>query len=117
MKALRVEDHGIAVRDIEKPQPGVEAIVRVTLSGVCNTDLEISRGYAGFQGTLGHEFVGVVESLAEEEEPSLAVELLPTTPQVGQRVVGEINAGCGRCNLCLAGDARHCAQRTVLGIV
>src|SRR5438445_3159028 len=116
MKALRVEDHGIAVRDIEKPQPGPEVIVRVTLSGVCNTDLEISRGYAGFQGTLGHEFVGVVESLAEarpsgraaerllEEKPSLTVGL----PPAGQRVVGEINAGCGRCNLCLAGDPRHC---------
>ncbi|MEP6707087.1 MAG: alcohol dehydrogenase catalytic domain-containing protein [Pyrinomonadaceae bacterium] len=129
MKALRVEDHGIAVRDVEKPHPGPEAIVRVTLSGVCNTDLEISRGYAGFQGTLGHEFVGVVESLAEartsataaertlKEEPSLAVGLLPTALQAGQRVVGEINAGCGRCNLCLAGDARHCAHRTVLGIV
>lgn len=106
MKALRVEDHSIAVRDIEKPQPGTEAIVRVTLSGVCNTDLEISRGYAGFQGTLGHEFVGIVESMAP-----------PTTLQAGQRVVGEINAGCGRCNLCLAGDPRHCPQRTVLGIV
>ena len=129
MKALRVEDHGIALRDIEKPQPGQEAIVRVTLSGICNTDLEISRGYAGFQGTLGHEFVGVVESLAEarpsgrptettpEQEPSLTVGLLPTALQAGQRVVGEINAGCGRCNLCLAGDPRHCAQRTVLGIV
>src|SRR5437879_7146056 len=135
MKALRVEDHGIAVRDIEKPRPGPEAIVRVTLSGVCNTDLEISRGYAGFQGTLGHEFVGVVESLGEARpsgkaeyvdsivpprndrnesnpEPSLTVGLRPTALQAGQRVVGEINAGCGRCNLCLAGDPRHCAQRT-----
>jgi threonine dehydrogenase-like Zn-dependent dehydrogenase len=103
--------------------------VRVTLSGICNTDLEISRGYAGFQGTLGHEFVGVVESLAEArlsgrapipsvtsasegDQPSLTVGLLP-----GQRVVGEINAGCGHCDLCLAGDPRHCATRTVLGIV
>lgn len=129
MKALRVEGHGIAVRDIERPQPGSEALVRVTLSGVCNTDLEISRGYAGFQGTLGHEFVGVIESLAEarplgraaeravNEEPSLTVGLLPIALQAGQRVVGEINAGCGRCNLCLAGDPRHCAHRTVLGIV
>ena len=140
MKALRIEDHRVAVRDIEKPQPGPEALVRVTLSGICNTDLEISRGYAGFQGTLGHEFVGVVESLAEARpsgraehkdsilprrndpddsnpEPSLTVGLLPAPLQAGQRVVGEINAGCGRCNLCLAGDPRHCPQRTVLGIV
>jgi threonine dehydrogenase-like Zn-dependent dehydrogenase len=103
MKALRFEDHGLAVRDVEKPARDGEALVRVTLSGICNTDLEISRGYAGFQGTLGHEFVGVVESAAGI--------------QTGQRVVGEINAGCGSCDLCLSGDSRHCADRTVLGIV
>jgi threonine dehydrogenase-like Zn-dependent dehydrogenase len=103
MKALRIEDHRLAVRDIEKPLRDGEALVRITLSGICNTDLEISRGYAGFQGTLGHEFVGVVESAAG----------IPT----GQRVVGEINAGCGSCDLCLSGDSRHCADRTVLGIV
>jgi threonine dehydrogenase-like Zn-dependent dehydrogenase len=80
--------------------------VRVTLSGICNTDLEIARGYAGFEGTIGHEFVGLIESLPE-----------PGTLQVGRRVVGEINAGCGRCDLCRAGDSRHCATRTVLGIV
>ena len=81
-----------------------EALVRVTVAGVCNTDLEIVRGYAGFEGTLGHEFVGVAESA-------------PGAPElVGRRVVGEINAGCGRCQLCRAGDARHCPERTVLGI-
>jgi threonine dehydrogenase-like Zn-dependent dehydrogenase len=82
-----------------------EAVVRVTLAGICNTDVEIARGYAGFTGTLGHEFVGVVESA--HDAPQL----------VGRRVVGEINAGCGRCKLCAAGDARHCTRRTVLGIV
>jgi threonine dehydrogenase-like Zn-dependent dehydrogenase len=76
----------------------------VLLSGICNTDLEIARGYAGFQGTIGHEFVGVVE---EANDAAL----------VGQRVVGEINAGCGECELCAAGDPRHCRGRTVLGIV
>jgi len=101
MKALRVEDHSLSVRDVEKPMRDGEALVRVTLSGICNTDLEIARGYAGFQGTLGHEFVGVVES----------------GDRAGQRVVGEINAGCGHCDLCRAGDSRHCAERTVLGIV
>jgi threonine dehydrogenase-like Zn-dependent dehydrogenase len=80
--------------------------VRVTLSGICNTDLEIVRGYAGFQGTLGHEFVGVVESAPDASQHL-----------VGRRVVGEINAGCGRCELCTGGDARHCPDRTVLGIV
>jgi threonine dehydrogenase-like Zn-dependent dehydrogenase len=104
MRALRVDKKKLAVREVEKPEPGQEALVRVLLSGICNTDLEIARGYAGFKGTIGHEFVGVVE---EAPEDSL----------LGQRVVGEINAGCEKCYLCLAGDPRHCANRTVLGIV
>jgi len=104
MKALRVDKKKLAVREVEKPEPGPEALVRVLLSGICNTDLEIARGYAGFKGTIGHEFVGLVE---ETPDGSMA----------GQRVVGEINAGCGKCELCMAGDPRHCAERTVLGIV
>src|SRR5437660_8964162 len=103
MKALRVEKKKLAVREIEKPVRGEEALIRVLLSGICNTDLEIARGYAGFKGTLGHEFVGRV---VESSESSL----------VGHRVVGEINAGCGECPLCMEGDSRHCARRTVLGI-
>jgi len=97
MKALRYENETLGIDDVPRPVVDGEALVRVTLSGICNTDLEIARGYAGFQGTLGHEFVGVMEN--------------------GQRVVGEINAGCGHCDLCRSGDARHCANRTVLGIV
>src|SRR6266852_6150003 len=116
MKALRYEDQRLSVSDVVKPHLDGEAVVRVTLSGICNTDLEIARGYAGFAGTIGHEFVGVIESLphsgAQSSEPLLTRGLVP-----GDRVVGEINAGCGRCDLCRAGDARHCATRTVLGIV
>lgn len=108
MKALRYEDEKLSVADVARPDGDGEAVVRVTLSGICNTDLEITRGYAGFQGTIGHEFVGVIEKLPD----SLSVGLL--TP--GQRVVGEINAGCGRCHLCRSGDPRHCETRTVLGI-
>lgn len=93
------------VADIDAPSRAGEALVRVSLSGVCNTDLEIVRGYAGFEGTVGHEFVGVVERA--EDAPEL----------VGRRVVGEINAGCGLCELCRTNDARHCPRRTVLGIV
>ena len=106
MKALRYENGELKLAEVEAPRgESREAVVRVTLAGVCNTDVEIVRGYAGFEGTLGHEFVGVVESA-------------PDAPQLlGRRVVGEINAGCGRCELCAAGDARHCPQRTVLGIV
>jgi threonine dehydrogenase-like Zn-dependent dehydrogenase len=104
MKALRVEKKRLAVREVERPESGQEALVRVLLSGICNTDLEIARGYAGFKGTIGHEFVGVVEEAPEDS-------------MLGQRVVGEINAGCGQCNLCRSGDPRHCANRTVLGIL
>jgi threonine dehydrogenase-like Zn-dependent dehydrogenase len=101
--ALRVNKQSLTVEEAAKPGDPDEVLVRVLLSGICNTDLEIARGYAGFNGTIGHEFVGVVEA------GGLAL--------VGQRVVGEINAGCGRCELCRAGDPRHCAARTVLGIV
>jgi threonine dehydrogenase-like Zn-dependent dehydrogenase len=104
MKALRVEEKGVAVREVAKPEREDEALVRVIVSGICNTDLEIARGYAGFHGTIGHEFVGVVEEC-------------PDRSLVGHRVVGEINAGCGKCELCIAGDPRHCPSRTVLGIV
>ena len=82
--------------EIPEPRADGEVLVRVTLSGICNTDLELERGYAGFRGTIGHEFVGVAN---------------------GVRVVGEINAGCGTCARCVAGDPRHCPTRTVLGIV
>ena len=101
MRALRVE----GLREVANPTAGDEVLVRVTLSGVCNTDLELVRGYMGFTGTLGHEFVGTVE---DPGASSLAR---------GQRVVGEINAGCGTCALCASGDPRHCPTRTVLGIL
>ena len=104
MRALRYEDGQLTVAEIPKPTSAGEATVRVTLSGICNTDVEIVRGYAGFQGTIGHEFVGVVEDS-------------PESTLVGRRVVGEINAGCGRCALCMSNDSRHCPERTVLGIV
>ena len=102
MKALRFEHGKLAVRDVSEPRVSDEALIRVIKSGICNTDLEIVRGYANFQGTIGHEFVGVVEDGRADWK--------------GKRVVGEINVGCGRCSLCAAGDPRHCSTRTVLGI-
>ncbi len=105
MKALQYRNGRLELGEVGRPSPGGrEALVRVTLAGICNTDLEIVRGYAGFEGTLGHEFVGVVEAG-------------PDDGLTGRRVVGEINAGCGECDLCQAGDPRHCRRRTVLGIV
>ena len=103
MKALRFVKGELRLVDTEAPRRSGEAMVRVTMAGICNTDIEIVRGYANFSGTLGHEFVGVVEETPDE---SLR----------GRRVVGEINAGCGNCELCKGGDPRHCLKRTVLGI-
>src|SRR6476659_10319711 len=115
MKALRCQNQNVSVEDVPRPATGGEVLVRVTLSGICNTDLEIARGYAGFHGTLGHEFVGIVEDMPEAGAPEDSVIAAPLRP--GQRVVGEINAGCGRGDLCRSGDSRHCPNRTVLGIV
>ncbi len=105
MKALRLIGGRLSLESVAIPGVSGEALVRVTRSGICNTDLEIARGYAGFEGTLGHEFVGVVERA--DDAPHL----------IGKRIVGEINAGCDQCELCRSGDPRHCPTRTVLGIV
>lgn len=104
MRALRVKNTELTLADIPRPESDTESLVRVVRSGICNTDLEIVRGYAGFCGTIGHEFVGIVE--AAGDRPDL----------IGKRVVGEINVGCGVCKLCVGGDPRHCPERTVLGI-
>ncbi len=86
----------------ERP-PGF-SLIRLKLGGICNTDLELQRGYYGFSGTPGHEFLGqVVESDRRE--------------LIGRRVVGEINLACGECEWCARGLGRHCPTRTVLGIV
>lgn len=105
MKALRFENNQLNLAEIEKPKKDSEALVRVLMSGICNTDLEIVRGYAGFEGTIGHEFVGIVEEANDAKN------------LVGKRVVGEINAGCGVCEKCKGNDSRHCPNRTVLGII
>lgn len=104
MLALRFENRRLKLSEIPKPEPETEALVRVLKSGICNTDIEICKGYAAFEGTLGHEFVGVVERAFDA--PHL----------IGRRVVGEINAGCAECEFCARGDSRHCPRRTVLGI-
>jgi threonine dehydrogenase-like Zn-dependent dehydrogenase len=106
MKALWLEDRALSMRDTEVPDAlaAGEALVRVTLSGICGTDLELVRGYYPYTGVLGHEFVGeVVES--------------PDPEWLGARVVGEINDACGTCPTCRAGRPTHCEARTVLGIV
>ncbi|MDO8665897.1 MAG: alcohol dehydrogenase catalytic domain-containing protein, partial [Gemmatimonadales bacterium] len=105
LKALWLEDRRLTIRaDVPVPEPpDGEALVRVLRAGICNTDLELVRGYYPYAGIPGHEFVGVVEN-----GPSALV---------GRRVVGEINAVCGECGACRAGRPTHCERRTVLGIV
>jgi len=89
------------------PQPsGDEAVIRPLKMGVCATDLEICRGYLGFAGVLGHEFVGVVEQVGKKSAKDW----------IGKRVVGTINCVCGQCDMCRGGLPEHCRDRTVLGI-
>src|SRR5262245_45662407 len=106
MRGLWLEAQSLRLRD-DLPLPALppgEALVRVLLAGVCNTDLEMVKGYYPFTGVLGHEFVRRVEEARDRPE------------WVGRRVVGEINASCGDCAACRAGRRTHCERRTVLGI-
>jgi threonine dehydrogenase-like Zn-dependent dehydrogenase len=115
MRALVMGKRGLTL-ETSHPEPAPvegEARIRVLLAGICNTDLEIVRGYLRFQGVLGHEFVGVVEELHGARARERYAEL------VGKRVVGEINAACHRpeCPMCAAGMPTHCPTRTTLGIL
>jgi alcohol dehydrogenase len=104
MQALVFESGGAEVRQVRSPVPRRGfALVRVLLSGICNTDLELRRGYHAFSGIPGHEFVGVVAGPRGSR-------------LLGRRVVGEINLACRRCAWCRRGFERHCPHRTVLGI-
>lgn len=105
MKGLWLENNELQLRtDIPIPKPPQgEALVRVLCAGICNTDLELIKGYYPYTGIIGHEFVGVVEQGPEH--------------LINQRVVGEINAACGYCRFCRSGQPTHCENRTVLGIV
>ena len=105
MLAVRLENGAVRVRNQARPpRPEGFALIRMLRGGICNTDLELQRGYYGFRGTPGHEFVGDV---LEADSPEW----------VGERVVGEINLACGACEWCAQGLGRHCARRKVLGIV
>lgn len=105
MIAVHLEAGEVSVVRRAKPRlPAGHALLRLVCGGICNTDLELLRGYYGFRGTPGHEFVAVVEECPERR-------------WVGRRVVGEINLACGACDWCRRGLGRHCPSRTVLGIV
>ena len=97
-------DGKAAIKEQPRPEPGDgEVLVRVLMAGICGTDLQVLKGYHDFTGIMGHEFVGKVGG------PE-------ASPWLGKRVVGEINIGCGNCDLCRRGLGRHCRQRRVLGL-
>jgi alcohol dehydrogenase len=105
MLSVHLEKGLVEVRDVPQPErPQGFATIRLLLAGICNTDLELQRGYYGFSGTPGHEFTGEVVAA-------------DTQSLLGKRVVGEINLSCGNCSWCARGLGRHCPTRTVLGIV
>src|SRR4051794_26512192 len=105
MLAVHLANGRVETRRVRQPRrPEGFALIRLLRAGICNTDLELQRGYYGFSGTPGQESVGEV---VECDTPSLK----------GKRVVGEINLACTPCEWCARGPARHCPHRTVLGIV
>lgn len=108
MRAMVLSGGGVSVdAGYEDPMLAAgEVLIRPTRMGVCATDLELAKGYMGFAGVLGHEFVGVVESLGPGGDKAW----------LGRRVVGEINCVCGACDMCRSGLKEHCRSRTVLGI-
>jgi threonine dehydrogenase-like Zn-dependent dehydrogenase len=106
MKALVCDPPSVRLEETAQdpiPQPG-ESLIQILAAGICRTDLELTKGYMGYQGILGHEFVG---QIADDVSP---------WPR-GTRVVGEINAGCADCPWCRGGLERHCPNRSVLGIL
>ncbi len=105
MRALYFEKKICYRTDYPVPKPKCnEALIRITMAGICNTDLEIMKGYLDFKGVPGHEFVGIVEKSEEKKWE-------------GKRVAGEINIGCGVCSYCLSRMKNHCPNRSVLGIL
>jgi len=105
MLAVHLENGSVSLRDRPLPhRPKGHALIRLLCGGICNTDLELQRGYYGFSGTPGHEFVGEVVAA---DSPAW----------IGRRVVGEINLACGSCDWCRRSLGRHCPGRSVLGIV
>ncbi len=103
MLAIVAENGKPHLRQAPEPSPAEgEALIAVRLAGICSTDLEIVKGYGQYSGIVGHEFVGIVAAGSK----ALA----------NQRVVGEINCVCGRCDMCSSGLSNHCRRRTVLGI-
>jgi threonine dehydrogenase-like Zn-dependent dehydrogenase len=106
MKAIVFDNRLRFIENYPVPEPEEnEALIRISMAGLCNTDIEITKGYGGFKGVLGHEFVGIVERINNRDHRLY-----------GKTVVGEINCGCGICEYCKKGLKNHCPYRKVLGI-
>jgi len=105
MRALWLDDGRLSLVDTQVPRREGECLIRVSLAGICGTDLHMRRGYASYTGIPGHEFVGIVEEAPPQHRSWL-----------GRRVVGDINIGCGTCQPCARAQKEHCEQREVLGI-
>ena len=104
MRALRFDGHLHLTADEPQPSPAAhEALLHIRLAGICHTDLELTRGYMGFSGVLGHEFVGEVVQGNDRWQPRT-------------RVVGDINIACGECAYCRGGITSQCAKRATLGL-
>jgi threonine dehydrogenase-like Zn-dependent dehydrogenase len=104
MQALVLKNNTISIEEVAIPQrQDNESLIKIHFAGICNTDIELTKGYMGFNGILGHEFIGTVIDSDNHE-------------LLNKRVVGEINLGCGKCTWCLSDMSRHCLSRTVLGI-
>lgn len=104
MRAIVFNEKLYLDKEYTKPSPNKEeALIKTSLVGICNTDHEITLGYMGYKGVIGHEFVGVVE---ECQDKTL----------IGKRIVGDINCGCGECEWCKKDLHRHCPNRQTLGI-
>ena len=107
MKALVFDDK--LKLDLNYPMPKIkdnEVLIKTSMVGICNTDYEITKGYMGYKGVLGHEFVGVVSEVGANCDKNL----------IGKRVVGEINCACNDCEMCHKNLQRHCPNRSTLGI-
>lgn len=105
MKCIQFLNQRIEFIDRPIPVPGEdEVLIKVLMAGICNTDIELYRGYYGFTGISGHEFVGIIEKAPQRPEWE------------GKRAVADINCGCGICSWCLKGNHRHCVSRKTIGI-
>lgn len=111
MKAIVFDEKLKLDKNYLKPTPQHgEALIRINLAGICNTDYEITKGYMGYKGILGHEFTGVVEEVNSNNEND--------KKWIGKRVVAEISWGCDSpdCEWCAKKNYRHCPNRRTIGI-